>query len=128
MKTSGIKKFFLGFLAVIAIALSSISYADNPIIQTKFTADPAPMVYRDTVFLYTSHDEDDATGFKMFNWMLYTTTDMVNWTDHGIIAGVKEPYKHSNGLTVIVPGRPNVSPEMASFFYTAQPYTKTKWL
>jgi hypothetical protein len=93
MKTSGIKKIFLGFLAVIALAFSSVSYAGNPIIQTKFTADPAPMVYRDTVFLYTSHDEDDATGFKMFNWLLYTTTDMVNWTDHGIIAGVKDPYR-----------------------------------
>jgi arabinoxylan arabinofuranohydrolase len=67
--------------------------AQNPIIQTKYTADPAPMVYNDTVFLYTSHDEDSAFGFEMFNWMLYTTTDMVNWTDHGIIAGVKEPYR-----------------------------------
>ncbi|WP_324675030.1 glycoside hydrolase family 43 protein [Hymenobacter sp. GOD-10R] len=44
------------------------------------------MVYRDTVFLYTGHDEDDATGFKMFNWLLYTSTDMVNWTDHGPVA------------------------------------------
>jgi beta-xylosidase len=67
--------------------------AQNPIIQTKYTADPAPMVYNDTVFLYTSHDEDDAFGFKMFNWMLYTSTDMVNWTERGIIGGVKEPYR-----------------------------------
>lgn len=66
--------------------------AQNPIIQTKYTADPAPMVYNDTVYLYTSHDEDYAFGFEMFNWMLYTSTDMVNWTDHGIIGGVKEPY------------------------------------
>ena len=36
----------------------------HPIIQTKYTADPAPMVHNDTVFLYTSHDEDDAKGFK----------------------------------------------------------------
>jgi len=82
-------------LAIISLT-SSIGikcFADNPIIQTKYTADPAPMVYNDTVFLYTSHDEDDATGFKMFNWMLYTSTDMVNWTDHGIIGGIKEPYK-----------------------------------
>ncbi len=64
--------------------------AQNPIIQTKFTADPAPMVYRDTVFLYTSHDEDDATGFKMHNWLLYTSTDMANWTDHGIVASLKD--------------------------------------
>ena len=63
--------------------------AQNPIIQTKYTADPAPMVYKDTVFLYTGHDENDAKGFKMFNWMLYTSTDMANWTDHGIIASLK---------------------------------------
>jgi len=77
----------------IAIFFGSTSYADNPIIQTKYTADPAPMVYNDTVYLYTGHDEDDATGFKMLNWMLYTSTDMVNWTERGIIAGVKEPLK-----------------------------------
>jgi arabinoxylan arabinofuranohydrolase len=76
-----------------AIFFGSTCYSQNPIIQTKFTADPAPMAYHDTVFLYTSHDEDNAFGFEMFNWMLYTSTDMVNWTDHGIIAGVKEPHK-----------------------------------
>jgi hypothetical protein len=75
------------------ITSQKMVFADNPIIQTKFNADPAPMVYKDTVYLYTSHDEDDATVFHMLNWMLYTTTDMVNWTDHGIIAGVKEPYR-----------------------------------
>ncbi|MEO5944490.1 MAG: glycoside hydrolase family 43 protein [Ferruginibacter sp.] len=63
--------------------------AQNPIIQTKFTADPAPMVYHDTVFLYTTHDEDNAFGFEMHDWLLYTSTDMVNWTDHGIIASLK---------------------------------------
>jgi arabinoxylan arabinofuranohydrolase len=72
---------------------SGACLADNPIIQTKFTADPAPLVYEDTLYLYTSHDEDNATGFTMYNWMLYSTTDMVNWTDHGIIAGVRDPYK-----------------------------------
>lgn len=60
------------------------------IIQTKYTADPAPMVYNDTIFLYTSHDEDDAEGFKMLNWLLYTSTDMVNWTDHGVVASLKD--------------------------------------
>ena len=63
--------------------------AQDPIIQTKYTADPAPMVYNDTVFLYTGHDEDDAYSFKMFDWQLYTSTDMVNWTDHGTVATTK---------------------------------------
>ena len=40
-----------------------------PIIQTKYTADPAPYVHGDTVYLYTTHDEDDAEGFKMKDWL-----------------------------------------------------------
>lgn len=64
--------------------------AQKPIIQTKYTADPAPMVHNDTIFLYTSHDEDDAKGFKMLDWLLYTSTDMVNWTEHGAVASLKD--------------------------------------
>lgn len=73
--------------------------AQRPIIQTKYTADPAPMVYNDTVFLYTTHDEDDAEGFKMQDWLLYTPTDMVNWTDHGVVASLKsfDWVKRDNG-------------------------------
>ncbi len=78
---------------LVLLLLAIVSKAQNPIIQTKYTADPAPLVYHDTVFLYTGHDEDDAFGFKMYNWLLYTSVDMVNWTDHGIIAGVSEPHK-----------------------------------
>lgn len=69
--------------------MANISFAQSPIIQTKYTADPAPMIYNDTVFLYTGHDEDDAMGFKMHNWLLYTSTDMVNWTEHGVVASLK---------------------------------------
>lgn len=73
--------------------------AQRPVIQTKYTADPAPMVYNDTVFLYTTHDEDDAEGFKMQDWLLYTSTDMVNWTDHGAVASLKsfDWVKRDNG-------------------------------
>lgn len=70
-----------------------------PVIQTKYTADPAPMVHNDTVYLYTTHDEDDAEGFKMKDWLLYTSTDMVNWQDRGAVASLKdfEWYKGDNG-------------------------------
>ncbi len=68
--------------------------AQLPIVQTSFTADPAPVVINDTVFLYTSHDEDDAPAgqgrFSMKNWLLYTSTDMVNWTDHGVVASLTD--------------------------------------
>jgi hypothetical protein len=72
----------LALCVVVALSESVSCGAQNPIIQTNFTADPAPLVYNGTVYLYTSHDEEDATGFHMLNWKLYTSTDMVNWTDH----------------------------------------------
>ncbi|GGF71040.1 glycoside hydrolase family 43 protein [Wenyingzhuangia marina] len=88
-KTSLMITFCLStILAFKGIAQNNIK--QKPIIQTKYTADPAPMVYNDTVFLYTSHDEDDAKGFKMLDWLLYTSTDMVNWTEHGIVASLKD--------------------------------------
>lgn len=45
------------FIAMI-LGCAAVSQAQRPIIQTKYTADPAPMVYNDTIFLYTTHDED----------------------------------------------------------------------
>jgi hypothetical protein len=77
-------------LAVILLFITA-SFAENPVVQTNFTADPAPLVYNDTVFLYTGHDEDTtpASGFYMHNYLLYTSTDMVNWRDRGIVASLK---------------------------------------
>jgi len=75
-------------LLVMSFCLKPFSLAENPVIQTNFTADPAPLVYRGTVYLFTSHDEDDGTGFHMLDWKLYSSTDMVNWTEHGTIASL----------------------------------------
>ena len=80
--------------ALLAAALSSVApraLADNPIVQTNYTADPAPMLYEDRLYLYTSHDEDVTVNnfFTMNDWRLYSTVDMVNWTDHGSPAGYK---------------------------------------
>ncbi len=92
---------------IIALATELNCYAQRPptypIIQTKYTADPAPLVYNDTVFLYTSHDEDDAMGFKMYDWLLYSSTDMVNWTEHGVVASLKnfEWVPYDNGAWAV---------------------------
>ncbi|MFB9110334.1 glycoside hydrolase family 43 protein [Flavobacterium gyeonganense] len=91
------------FIMAVLNGTAQSNIKQQPIIQTKYTADPAPMVYKDTVFLYTSHDEDDAKGFKMIDWQLYTSTDMVNWTDHGAVASLKDFswVKHDNGAWAI---------------------------
>lgn len=89
---------FMLFVAIAAIGQDRQRF-NLPVIQTKYTADPAPYVHGDTVYLYTTHDEDDAEGFKMKDWLLYTSTDMVNWQDHGAVASLRDfPwYKGNNG-------------------------------
>ena len=41
------------------------------------------MVHDGTLYVYTGHDEDKADFFWMQEWRVYSTKDMVNWTDHG---------------------------------------------
>ena len=77
-------------VSITAMCCAMASFAQTPVIQTKYTADPAPYVHGDTVYLYTTHDEDTAQGFEMYDWLLYTSTDMVNWTDHGAVASTKD--------------------------------------
>jgi len=73
----------LGALAL--TTFSSRAFADNPIVQHVYTADPAPMVHEDRVYLCTSHDEDVTRDgfFTMDDWRVFSSKDMVNWTDHG---------------------------------------------
>jgi len=80
----------LSVVALSGVEAQNSQPPQRPLIQTKYTADPAPLVHNDTVFLYTSHDEDDAMGFKMQDWLLYYSTDMVNWTEHGAVASLKD--------------------------------------
>ena len=65
-------------------------FAQNPIIQTRFTADPAPYVLGDTCYLYTSVDNEEGEGYQKTFWQLYTSTDMVNWTDRGTVASLAD--------------------------------------
>ena len=84
---------------ILSVLCTAVSVqGQKPIVQTRFTADPAPMVWGDTVFLYTSHDENDAEGFHMKDWLLYTSTDMANWTDHGTVASLSDfPWAADDG-------------------------------
>lgn len=76
---------------IFAFLMMQGNQAHNPIIQTMFTADPAPMVYNDTLFVYTTHDLHTTSNFfTMYDWQLFSTTDMVNWTAHGTVASLDD--------------------------------------
>jgi len=79
-------------IVIICALFTQIGLAQNPIIQTMYTGDPAPVIYNDTLFLYVGHDEDKnpIKSFLMREYSLFTTTDMVNWTAH------KTPLKTSD--------------------------------
>jgi len=72
-------------LLILLLTCTPICFADNPIVQTIYTSDPAPMVYDGILYVYTGHDEPGSTYYTMYDWRCYSTTDMVNWTDHGAI-------------------------------------------
>lgn len=57
----------------------------NPIITKEYSADPSAHVFNDTLWVYPSHDKDDALNFSMEDYHVYSTTDMKTWEDHGII-------------------------------------------
>lgn len=56
----------------------------NPIIKHKFSADPTALVYKDTVYLFTGHDEAPVgtEDYVMNDWLCFSSVDMVNWKEH----------------------------------------------
>jgi len=70
---------------------TTIHSMGNPIITHVFTADPAAMVYKGKVYLYTGHDEAPTghNGYMMHNWLCFSSADMVTWTEHPSPMNVK---------------------------------------
>lgn len=95
------KSLILSLLVLMQINLASadsfkrdtlIHTHGNPLFTHKFTADPAAMVYKDSVFLYTGHDQAprNVNGYQMHDWCCFSTSDMVNWTEHPVPLHVKD--------------------------------------
>lgn len=65
----------------------------NPIMTSRLTADPWAMEYNGRLYIYGTNDsqqlelagEKDNNYSKISTLNCYSTTDMVNWTDHGTI-------------------------------------------
>ncbi len=63
----------------------------NPIFTDAWTCDPAPLLVGNTVYVYTGSDdarpgENDPSlpgGYKIVNWRVYSSTDLVHWRSYG---------------------------------------------
>ncbi|MBC7722704.1 MAG: family 43 glycosylhydrolase [Pedobacter sp.] len=74
-----------GFIGTMA----NTTFAQNPVIQTHFSPDPAPMVYNGRVYMYTGDDIPGYNFYYMTKWRVHSSNDMVNWTDHGSPIGLE---------------------------------------
>jgi beta-xylosidase len=71
-------------LGAVALAVTAVAGAANPVTSKIFTADPAALVDNGRVYLYVGHDEAPAGGkdYVMKEWRVFSSCDMQNWTEH----------------------------------------------
>ena len=86
------------FYILLTIMVSQTSYSQNPIIGDIGVSDPHVRVFNDTIFLYSGHDSESSdTTFIMRDWRIFSTTDLVNWTQRGTISP-KDNYMDDNSV------------------------------
>jgi arabinoxylan arabinofuranohydrolase len=85
-------KKFINFFIILLIVLTEFSqytYADYPIASHRYLADPGALVYNGRVYLYCSNDDDNPVdergGYSMKSIVCISSSDLKNWTDHGIV-------------------------------------------
>ena len=78
------------FIALLPLAAAPATRAANPIITTAFSADPSAHVFGGRMYVYPSHDRADAQEFDMTDYHVYSTDDMANWQDHGVILSLAQ--------------------------------------
>ncbi len=76
------------------VLLYSSANARNPLITHIYAADPLAHIWPDdpnTLWLYTSQDAPGTNHHAtMFDYHVFSTTDLVHWTDHGRVFSVDD--------------------------------------
>lgn len=83
--------------------------AQNPIITGQFTADPTARVFEGKLYLYPSHDipspiERLKEWFCMADYHVFSSENLVDWTDHGMILSQENvPWVDSESYSMWAP-------------------------
>ncbi|MBC7391012.1 MAG: carbohydrate-binding protein [Opitutaceae bacterium] len=76
-------------LGLILLGFSNCAFADYPIVKYRFLADPGAFVHNGRVYAYCSNDDENGTdGYDMSSVVCVSSSDLKNWTDHGIVFDV----------------------------------------
>lgn len=78
-------------LFIVSFLLISFScFCQNPIITSCYTADPSAHVFNGRVYIYPSHDRDSSLTFDMDDYHVFSSANMVDWTDHGVALSLND--------------------------------------
>ena len=92
-----------------ALLVGAGLFAQNPVIKGQYTADPTARVFNGKVYLFPSHDiispvEPERKWFCMEDYHVFSSEDLVNWTDHGVILDQKNvPWGNPEGYSMWAP-------------------------
>jgi arabinoxylan arabinofuranohydrolase len=77
-------KVIVGF---VMLCSSILMQAQNPFVRNMYTADPSAHVWSDgRLYVYPSHDIEPPQGCDLMDkYHVFSTDDMITWTDHGEI-------------------------------------------
>ena len=107
------------------------SLAPNPFIRHLYTADPSAHVWADgRLYVYASHDIDPPRGCDLMDqYHVFSTDDMVHWTDHGeILRASQVPWGRKEGGFMWAPDC--AYKDGTYYFYFPHPsgtYTNDSW-
>ena len=82
-------------IAAFAASFAIPAFAENPLISGAFSADPSAHVFNGRVYVFPSHDipappgSRNKKGFNMPDYHVYSSENLFDWTDHGVIVDQK---------------------------------------
>ena len=106
-----VKSFLFKKLTVLILSGCGMTcFAQNPIISNQFTADPTARVFNDRIYLFPSHDINAPEDFARKDWFcmedyhVFSSDNLVDWTDHGVIVSQKNvPWGNPKGYSMWAP-------------------------
>lgn len=91
------KRIYLLLIKVFILVLANDVFADYPIAGYRFLADPGVLVYNGRVYAYCSNDDENGdSSYDMSSIVCVSSSDLKNWTDHGVVFDVPRDASWSN--------------------------------
>lgn len=104
------KKIRIAILSIALTAACATLSAQNPIIRDNFSADPSAHVFNGRMYVYPSHDIPAPADYNRKDWFcmadyhVYSSDNLVDWVDHGVIVDQKYvPWVNASGYSMWAP-------------------------